>query len=136
MDQAVAAFLSAWTHDPKGVRPGLVRFIQAVSGLAGAGIELVSRPGVTHSLRVAHPSRVQRPLFALADVVEDPDGRWLSICFYANAVTDPEERGNLVPGGLLGEDGYCFDYEEPDQAFIDYIGARLTEAASKMGPGG
>jgi len=134
MTQAVEAFLSEWTHDPKGVKQGLVRFIEAASAVPGAAIELVSRPGVTHSLRVTHPACAPRPLFALADVIEDPEGRWLSACFYADAVTDPEERGNCVPGGLLGEDGYCFDYEAPDLAFEDYIAARLAEAAPKSAP--
>lgn len=134
MTHAIETFLSEWIHDPKKVKPGLVRFIKAVSAVPGAGIELVFRPGVTHSLRATHPACAPRPLFALADVIEDPDGRWLSTCFYAETVTDPEERGNLVPGGLLGEDGYCFDYEAPDGAFSDYIAARLAEAASKIAP--
>lgn len=135
MNQAVATFMSSWTHDPKEAKPGLVRFVEAVSAVAGARIELVSRPGVTYSLRAVHPACAPETLFAMADVIEDPDGRWLSICFFADSITDPEERGNLVPEGLLGKDGYCFDYEEPDKAFIDYVGARLAEAAPTGNPG-
>ncbi len=129
MDQPLADFLAAWDDDPKGVKPGLVRFIDAVSVLPGARIEFVSRPGVTHSLRATRDGLSPRPLFALADVVEDADGRFLSICFYEDWVADPEERGEPIPQGLLSEDARCFDYESPDEAFMGYIADRLFEAS-------
>ncbi len=52
-------------------------------------------------------------------------------------IDDPEELGNLIPQGILGEDGYCFDLEELDDSFVDYLNGRIDEAyrfasASKM----
>jgi hypothetical protein len=58
----------------------------------------------------------------------DENPRWLSVCFYGDLITDPEEYGDLVPEGLMGEDGYCFDLEENDPDLVKYIGKRLDEA--------
>jgi hypothetical protein len=46
-------------------------------------------------------------------------------------ITDPEEKGDAVPGGLLGEDAVCFDLEIWDGELISYVGARLTEACQQ-----
>ena len=43
-------------------------------------------------------------------------------------ITDPEERGDAVPGGLLGEDAVCFDLEAWDEERVRYVAARLDEA--------
>ena len=43
-------------------------------------------------------------------------------------ITDPEEKGDFVPEGLLGEDAVCFDIEEWDEELIRYIEVRLDEA--------
>jgi hypothetical protein len=63
----------------------------------------------------------------MVDVIED-DPRWLSVCFYGEMITDPEEKGDFVPEGLLGEDAVCFDVEERDEKLITYIETRLDEA--------
>jgi hypothetical protein len=69
-------------------------------------------------------------LFALVDVIDDdPAARWLSVCFYADMITDPEELGDVAPGGLAGEDARCFDLESGARA--DYILERLKEAHAK-----
>lgn len=47
---------------------------------------------------------------------------------FRDSVTDPDDLGNLVPNGLLPEDGYCFDIERPDKALEDYVLARVLEA--------
>jgi len=130
MSQSLEDFIAAWEEDPKRVKTGLARYIKAVSSLPGARIDFVSRPGVSHSLRVTRDGLKNRPLFALADVVEDSDGRFLSICFYEDWVSDPGERGEMIPSGLLGEDARCFDYEEPDEELLDYALERLREAFS------
>ena len=101
---------------------------RAMAAVPGTRLELTARPGVSYSLRALHPGCAPRPLFALADVVEDPDGRWLSACFYADAVTDPEELGNTVPLGLLGEDGHCFDIDGTDSSMVAYVQGRIVEA--------
>ncbi|MFZ5563507.1 MAG: hypothetical protein ACOZBW_05595, partial [Thermodesulfobacteriota bacterium] len=70
-------------------------------------------------------------LFAVVDVIDDdPGNRWLSVCFYGETITDPDERGGLIPGGLLGEDGYCFDMDEADDALTTYLQKRMDEAYS------
>ena len=129
MNGDLAAYLKAWTDDPRRVKPLFAAVAEAMAG-AGAACELVVRPGVTASLRASLPGPRSgpRPLFALADVVEDPDGRFLSVCFYDDAVSDPDERGQCVPKGLLGEDARCFDIEEPDPDMSPYLAARVAEA--------
>ena len=67
----------------------------------------------------------------IGDVVDDePEARWLSVCFYADMVNDPDELGDFVPSGLMGKDACCLNLEEDDPAMRDYILARLGEAAA------
>lgn len=54
--------------------------------------------------------------------------RWLPVCFYGEMVTDPDEAGDLIPGGLLCEDGYCFDLYEYDENQINYLKQSLSVA--------
>ena len=90
-----------------------------------------ARPGVSYSLRAANAKNDERPLFVLVDVVDDePEARWLSVCFYADMVNDPDELGDFVPSGLMGKDACCLNLEEDDPAMRDYILARLGEAAA------
>jgi len=68
----------------------------------------------------------------MVDVIDDdPTDRWISVCFYGAMITDPEEKGNFVPEGLLGEDAHCFDIEEPNEKDLAYVEARLDEAYQK-----
>jgi len=84
---------------------------------------------VSYSVRPKHELQKKRALYAMVDVIDDdPDNRWLSVCFYGEMITDPEEKGDLIPEGLLGEDGYCFDLDEYDAKDLDYLKLRLTEA--------
>ena len=65
----------------------------------------------------------------MVDVIDDdPDNRWLSVCFYEEAITDPDERGDMVPGGLFGQDGYCFDIYEYEESDLAYLVQRIDEA--------
>jgi hypothetical protein len=130
MNPDILAYLDAWTHDPRRVKPLFAALATAMAG-CGASLELVVRQGITASLRASFPGPEAgpRPLFALADVVEDPQGRFLSVCFYDDEVGDPEERGQSVPRGLLNEDARCFDIDEPDPEILPYLAARLAEAA-------
>ncbi len=43
-------------------------------------------------------------------------------------ITDPDELGDLVPGGLAGGDGYCFDVYANDEKMFAYLKERLMEA--------
>lgn len=95
----------------------------------GVELEFKARPGISYSLRARHKNQKNRNLFVMIDVIDDdPDNRWLSICFYGDMVTDPEEKGNLIPGGLLGEDGYCFDLDSWEEDYFSYIKNRIEEA--------
>jgi hypothetical protein len=63
----------------------------------------------------------------MVDVIED-NPRWLSVCFYGEMISDPEEAGDYVPEGLLGEDAVCFDIEAFDAERLAYVMARIDEA--------
>jgi hypothetical protein len=89
-------------------------------------LALVERSGVGFSLRARRGPDSSRPLFVLADLVHQAGAPpFLSVCFYAASVSDPDELGEIIPGGLLGEDGYCFDGEEVP---AEYLEARMAEA--------
>jgi hypothetical protein len=94
-------------------------------------LDFKSRPGVSYSLRANFKNLYgkKRALFALVDIIDDdPENRWLSICFYVETITDPDNVGNLVPQGILGEDGYCFDLFEFDESMMSYVEERMDEA--------
>lgn len=136
MLDAVHAYLAAWQADPKQVRPFFKRLLDMFAH-RGAQLEFVERSGVSASLRVLKGQRESATeLFCLVDVIEDADGRWLSVCFYADSIDDPEEFGNLVPLGLLGEDGYCFDLEQPSAVLEDYVLERIGQAWVHVRGGG
>jgi hypothetical protein len=125
------AFLETWEDTPRRVKSAFSRLWKYLSREDQLKVTFLARPGVSHSLRVAHLVQKARPLFLILDIIEDKqEGRWLSVCFYPDMITDPEERGNLIPLGLLGQDGYCFDMEEWDDDFLSYLEKRLDEAYS------
>lgn len=128
--QELDAFLESWTADPNGAKEAFIRFRDFLLTTPDVRFEFKARPGVSYSLRAANPKQ-SRPLFVLVDVVDDePEARWLSVCFYADMITDPDELGDFVPSGLMGEDACCLNLEEDDAAMRDYILARLEEAAA------
>jgi len=53
------------------------------------------------------------------------------VCFYADAVSDPEGLGNLIPGGIMGNDGYCFDVFEQNASLLQYLEERIREASKR-----
>ena len=126
MDEAVTAFLDSWTEDPAGNREGFVQLRRTLAVQPGVQLEWVARPGVTYSLRGTDPARSQ-PLRVMVDVIED-EPRWLSVCFYADLVSDPAGQGAFVPGGLLGDDALCFDLETSTPELLAYVGERIVEA--------
>ena len=123
-------FLDQWTLDEMNMKNIFLRLANRFLEKDRAVLSVVPRPGVSTSLRAR--KKVQNEegtLITMIDIVDDdPDNRWLSVCFYGDCVTDPEEAGDLVPGGLLGEDGYCFDLYENDQNAITYLEQRIDEA--------
>ncbi len=126
------AFLAAWDTDHKGVKPLFEKMYACLAGLENVELEYKGRPGISHSLRARHKAQKNRPLFVLVDIIDDaPEERWLSVCFYADLVSDPQNSGDLVPGGLMGEDARCFDIDEPDEEVLDRMLAMLCEAHAR-----
>lgn len=123
-------FLAGWQGNGRSMRSVFKHLLSELSVMAGVRLQFVGRPGVSYSLRPRHPNQVGRELFAMIDVIDDdPRARWLSVCFYEDMITDPDGRGECIPGGLAGADGYCFDINEYDQDMVEYLVARLQEAA-------
>ncbi len=124
-------FLTAWEDNDNQNKKAYQRLYDHMASLEGVRFSFKARPGVSYSLRAAHRNQKQRQLFVMLDVIDDdPKDRWLSICFYGDMITDPEEKGDLIPEGLLGEDGYCFDLDEWNDADLTYLEERLTEAGN------
>ena len=124
----VSLFIKQWPDSPDRCREIFGDFYALLGQVNGGGIEFHARPGITYSLRGVPPGDSSYPLFVMIDVIEDRP-RWLSVCFYEHMVSDPEGRGDRVPGGLLGEDGICFDVDSYDEGLIDYLKQRIEEAA-------
>lgn len=128
--QEVKQFEAEWQADPLKVKPAFEAWERLLAGLADVSLDFKARPGISYSLRARHAAQKGRELFVLVDVVDDePESRWLSVCFYADMVNDPDEKGDFVPQGLMGEDAMCFNLDEDSSEMRDYIAARLAEAA-------
>lgn len=126
--KALTEFIDSWQETPTGTRNVFMRMKNHLETKDSAKLAFKARPGVSYSLRAATPDQA-RELFVMVDVIDDdPQNRWLSVCFYGEMITDPDEQGDLIPGGLLGEDGHCFDIEENDEALVGYVQARIDEA--------
>lgn len=130
MENAMAeleAFLSEW--EACDAKDAFLVFRQTLEAVNGAVLEFKARPGITYSLRGSHPAQQGRELFALVDVIDDdPEQRWLSVCFYDDMITDAQEQGDWVPQGLMGEDARCFNVDEADEDLVAYVAARINEA--------
>jgi len=124
----VTAFVATWPDEP--MRRAFCELAEMMAELPGVACDFVARSGVSYSLRPRHEAQRERALFAMIDVIDDQP-RWLSVCFYEDMISDPEGLGDLVPGGLAGSDGYCFDLSEPDH--LAYVRARLLEAFRAAG---
>ena len=125
----ISDLLQNWTVDNNGIKTAFTEMVELMDSLDGLFYTFKSRPGVSHSLRA---SVGNDKILTLMDIIDDdPDNRWLSICFYAETISAPDEEGDLIPGGLLGEDGYCFDLFENDVAMVFYLKERIREAHAK-----
>jgi hypothetical protein len=128
------SFIAEWAEGPERNKAAFVRIKGYLQSLTGVSLIFHPRPGVTYSLRARHANQKEKPLFVMVDVIEGQP-RWLSVCFYGDMITDPEERGDFVPGGLLGEDGRCFDIEQYEDETISYLQMRMDEACRAAGDG-
>lgn len=123
-------FLNKWSDDQE-MKKAFMQLKDHLKKKDAIELAFKGRAGVSYSLRAKHKNQQNRDLFVMIDVIDDdPDERWLSVCFYGDLLTDPEEKGDLVPEGLSGDDGYCFDLDEFNEADLKYIETRLDEAYS------
>ena len=128
MQEELDTFLAEWEDNALQVKKSFGLLQNYLANKADLTFIFRARPGVSYSLRAKHILQTKRELFLIMDVIDDPENRWLSICFYPDMIADPEDKGVLIPLGLLGEDGYCFDLEEWDEEYLEYLLARLDEA--------
>lgn len=126
----VETFLGEWMHaNGGGMRSCFEQMYSLLRDLEDVTLTLVARPGISYSLRPRRRQQTDRELFAMIDVIDDDPGqRWLSVCFYQDLISDPEELGEIIPGGLAGSDGYCFDLLSADAKTTAYVKERLQEA--------
>ena len=127
----MSLLLEMWSKDQHNVKGIFIKLLEILSEHEKTIFSFKSRAGVSYSLRAMIKKNDYKDpiLFAIVDIIDDdPYNRWLSVCFYAKMISDPENAGNVLPKGLLGEDGYCFDLFEFDDAIITYIEQRIKEA--------
>lgn len=130
--EALNELMASWQTDPLKARDAFKQYADFLAAQEGVDFDFKARPGVSYSLRAHHKAQQKRELFVLVDIIDDePESRWLSVCFYADMISDPDELGDFVPQGLMGEDASCFNLDSHDPAMQAYIAARLGEAAGK-----
>lgn len=131
--QEIDDFVNSWQENRPAVKGCFGRLVELVRSLDGVDCTFTSRPGISYSLRPRHRLQEGRDFFMILDVIDDePDARWLSVCFYSDLISDVEERGEVIPGGLAGSDGYCFNLFEDDKEMADYLEQRCIEACRSI----
>jgi hypothetical protein len=129
--QEIESFLESWGGESQPMRDWYRLFYQELSSMEGVSLTFVARPGVSYSIRPVHENQTNRDKFAIVDVIDDdPSERWLSVCFYEDMITDPNQQGELIPGGLSGSDGYCFDMYDNNEELGRNILDRIKEAGA------
>jgi hypothetical protein len=131
-------FLAAWPESQTGLKRAYLALKERAESLPGGVWSFLPRPGVSYSLRFdldPRPKGRERQVFFLVDVVGRPGEFFLSVCFYEDEVSDPDELGNAIPQGLFMETGYCFDVDDHDPEQMAYLGARLEEAHASASKG-
>lgn len=132
----LAGLLETWKDTPQKTRAAFLRLKDHLAAKDRLKLYFNPRPGVTYSLRAQHTNQHKRNLFAMVDVIDDdPQNRWLSVCFYGEMISDPDESGDFVPEGLLGEDALCFDIDAWEDGLLSYVEKRLDEAYTSAGQG-
>jgi hypothetical protein len=132
--EELTILIRKWVHDPLNLRGVFLSLAHHFAKKEGAVLTFKTRPGISFSLKAFRNEGIGKDqLFGLVDIIDDdPLNRWLSVCFYNDAITDPMEKGDFIPEGLLGKDGYCFDILENDHAFIEYIILKIDESFSSF----
>lgn len=125
-------FLAGWQIDALNLKPAFTEYRDFLASQPDVFLDFKARPGVSYSMRARNSAQKKRDLFVLVDVIDDdPENRWLSVCFYADMVSDTEELGDFVPKGLHDEDAICFNLETDDRAMREYIFDKIKQAAVK-----
>ena len=123
------SFIAKWEDNESKTKQAFTELLDYLQKMKNITLDFNARPGITYSLRPKHNNQTKRALFAMIDVIDDdPNEKWLSICFYGDMISDPDEMGDLIPDGLLGDDGHCFDMYEYNAEEIEYLKNRLDEA--------
>lgn len=123
---SIREFFATW-NDGSEMRKFCESLYAHMALLPGVGIGFVSRPNVSHSVRMTDGDG---NILALLDVIDDdPAARWLSLCFPDHLVSDPDDAGDVVPQGLSGKDARCFSVDAIFPETEGYMKARLDEAA-------
>lgn len=133
METSLEQFLEQWKEDGAGMRTFFGQIYEYLKQQGNVSLDFKARPGISYSLRAKHNNQKKRDLYVLVDVIDDePDDRWLSICFYAESLSEElQEHGDVVPGGLMGEDACCFDVSEDDEDYEPVL-LRCLDAAHKF----
>jgi len=126
-EQELTTFIENWQETAEKNKEIFLHFRKYLTSKEDVVLTFIPRTGVTYSLRARHTAQRRKKLFVMVDVIEDSP-RWLSVCFYGEMISNPEQKGNFVPGGLLGEDAICIDIEEWNEELIRYVEMRLDEA--------
>jgi hypothetical protein len=133
---ALSIVLDEWPAEQAGLKKAFLRLKKYAATKESVEWSFVSRPGVSYSLRFdlnPRPAGRERPVFFLTDVVVAGE-LFLSVCFYEDELSDPEELGNAIPQGLFQETGYCFDVDEAncgEEILLSYLEERIDQAYAK-----
>ena len=131
----LADILQNWKNNTRGVKAAFLRMLEKLTSVENSHLTFKSRPGISHSLRtsIRLPDHKRDRICTLIDIIDDdPRSRWLSVCFYEDAITDDKGLGNLIPKGILGENGYCFDLFEYDEELLVYLESKIDEAFNNV----
>ena len=132
----IEALAKGWDDGGSGVKKAFESLRDHLFGKEACLYFYKARPGVSYSIRAVHKDQQKRDFFIIFDVIDDdPSDRWLSICFYGDMISDPDEMGDLIPGGLGGDDGYCFDLNDGSEEEVAYVAKRIDEAWTKAAGG-
>ncbi len=128
LPEEVNSFLQSWTENEQKNKQALQELLGPILNNEDVHLDFKPRPGLTYSFRAWRKGQ-SRELFCMMDVIDDvPEERWLSVCFFADLINDPEEKGDIIPQGLLGDDGYCFDLDGYNSREVNYLLQRIEEA--------
>jgi hypothetical protein len=134
--QALNAFIEEWEKSDSQAKDIFEQLREKLHSKENTTLSFKARPGVSYSLRASRvmDDNEDPQLYALIDVIDDdPENRWLSVCFYNGTVSDPEQLGSLIPQGILGDDGYCFDVNENDEPLTLFLTQKIDEAFINIG---